>query len=356
MKHIITYFMVLFACFQAFAQNTWVVCNTPGFDADFANLQTAINAASAGDVLLIQGSATGYGNATITKPLVLSGPGYFLNQNPETQAQMGEATLGILTIDNGASGTIIEGLTFVGGNAAGLIKLDSVSNVIIQSCRIANSLGCWQCEVYAISANYSQNIIVKNCYIYDNNTSFYGSNPWGQAIRGWGNGSSFMVSNSIILGGNISAAAISNSIFENNVVSCYNGHYDACSVRNNIFTSTSGFSTTTNSAFFNNLSAGAAFGSNTIGSQNQQNVDMSTVFVGWTTAANYSTDGRWQLKPNSPAIGAGVGGIDCGAWGGSSPYSLSGMSFNPNIWQVIMPINGTSGGGLNVTVKANANQ
>lgn len=355
MKHLFTFLFVLGLATLS-AQNTWIVSNTPGFDADFTNLQTAINTASAGDILLVQGSAASYGNATITKPLVLSGPGYFLNQNPQTQAQMGEATLGILTIDNGGSGCIIEGISFVGGNSDGLIKLDSVSNVIIQSCRVANSVGCWQCDVYAIRANYSQNIIVENCYIYNNNTSLYGTSVWGQAIRAWDNVSSFTISNNIILGGNISAIAIRNSTFENNVVSCSPGHYDACNVQNNIFSSTLGFSTTTNSSFLNNLSAGAIFGTNIIGSQNQQNIDMSTVFLGWSNPNSYSTDGRWQLKPNSPAIGAGVGGIDCGAWGGSSPYRLSGMSFNPNIWQVVMPVNGTSGGGLNVTVKANANQ
>lgn len=352
MKHLFTFLFVL-GLTTLSAQNTWIVSNTPGFDADFTDLQTAINTAAAGDILLIQGSAASYGNATITKPLVLSGPGYFLNQNPQTQAQMGEATLGVLTIDNGGSGCIIEGLTFVGGNCSGLIILDSVSNVIIQSCRMENVGQCYYCcwgpsDIYGIAANFSQNIVIKNCYLNILNTAGYGN--VGRDIIGWGNGSNFIVSNNILLG--CSAMAISNSIIENNIMEI-SGAIDACTFQNNILTTGNGMGNT-NSYLVNNLSAGTPFGGNING--NQENVDMSTVFVGYPTQGGYSADARWQLKPNSPAIGAGVGGIDCGAWGGSAPYKLSGMSFNPNIWQVVMPVNGTSGGGLNVTVKANANQ
>ncbi|MFB3041480.1 MAG: hypothetical protein ACE1ZS_06720, partial [Candidatus Poribacteria bacterium] len=56
---------------------------------------------------------------------------------------------------------------------------------------------------------------------------------------------------------------------------------------------------------------------------NQVNVDMNTVFEG-----SGSTDGQWQLKAGSPAIGAGTGGFDAGMFGETATYVLSGL---PNI-------------------------
>ena len=50
-----------------------------------------------------------------------------------------------------------------------------------------------------------------------------------------------------------------------------------------------------------------------------------------TTVFKYtgSTDGRYKLKAGSPAIGYGVGGVDCGIYGGPEPYVLSGMPTVP---------------------------
>ncbi len=343
MKHLFTF---VFSCLLTTlsAQNTWIVSNVPGFDADFTDLQTAINSATAGDILLIQGSAASYGNVTITKPLVLSGPGYFLAQNPQTQAQLSEATLGTLLIDNGGSGCIVEGLSILQG-----IALDSVNNVIIQSCRVESQYPYY--TYYGLTANYSQSTVVRNCYF---------SNTYYAAIL-CNSPSSCIISNNIISNTGGGGIAGSNCIIENNVFAptTFNNSYpypvnvNASTVQNNIFSV--GYAiVATNSSVVNNLFAGG-FNGGIIINGNQEYVDMSTVFIGWANNG-YSGDGRWQLLLGSPAIGAGVGGIDCGAWGGSSPYRLSGMSFNPNIWQVVMPTTGTSGGGMSVTVKANANQ
>jgi hypothetical protein len=65
---------------------------------------------------------------------------------------------------------------------------------------------------------------------------------------------------------------------------------------------------------------------------NQQNVDMSTVFEDYT---NYIDNG-YILKSGSPAIGAGVLGVDCGAFGTTDPYVLSGMPPIPAIFDFEM--------------------
>jgi len=84
---------------------------------------------------------------------------------------------------------------------------------------------------------------------------------------------------------------------------------------------------------------------------NQQNVDMTTVFEDYTTYI----DNGYLLKAGSPAIGAGVLGVDCGAFGTNDPYVLSGMPPIPAIFDVEMDQSiGTTT--LPVTIKAKSHK
>jgi hypothetical protein len=65
-----------------------------------------------------------------------------------------------------------------------------------------------------------------------------------------------------------------------------------------------------------------------------------------------SNDGIFQLKAGSPAIGAGVGGVDMGLFGGSDPYVLSGLPAIPAIWFISAPSSGSGASGLQVQIKA----
>jgi len=68
------------------------------------------------------------------------------------------------------------------------------------------------------------------------------------------------------------------------------------------------------------------------GNGNQRNVVMDNVFVG----GDY--DARWKLREGSPAKGAGANGEDCGIFGGSSPYVLSGVPPLPTIYYFDVPV------------------
>ena len=70
---------------------------------------------------------------------------------------------------------------------------------------------------------------------------------------------------------------------------------------------------------------------------------MSSVFL-----YTGSTDGQYQLKAGSPAIGAGNGGVNCGAYGGPNPYVLSGLPPVPATWFFNI---GDPSGPYNVQVK-----
>jgi hypothetical protein len=84
---------------------------------------------------------------------------------------------------------------------------------------------------------------------------------------------------------------------------------------------------------------------------NQQNVDMTTVFVDYEKYI----DNGYLLAPGSPAAGAGISGGDCGAFGngtGGDPYILSGMPEIPAIFDATVTPIGTSS--LPVNIKASS--
>ena len=81
----------------------------------------------------------------------------------------------------------------------------------------------------------------------------------------------------------------------------------------------------------------------------------STVFVGYYAQGTYSNDGRYALKPGSPAIGAGAGGIDCGMFGGTNPYKLSGMPRIPAFYKLTAPSNITSTNPYTITFSVRSN-
>lgn len=62
-----------------------------------------------------------------------------------------------------------------------------------------------------------------------------------------------------------------------------------------------------------------------------------------------SDDGKWQLLSTSAAKGAATHGGDCGAFGGATPYVLSGIPmFLPHITEALVPVKPTDG---KITVK-----
>ena len=63
-----------------------------------------------------------------------------------------------------------------------------------------------------------------------------------------------------------------------------------------------------------------------------------------------------ELKAGSPAIGGGVSGADCGAFGGPAPYVLSGVPNLPHIYEADVPASATSDSGLQVSIKVKSGE
>jgi len=320
---------------------SWRLNNNPAVNADFTTFQAAHDAASAGDTIYIEGNGdidqNSYGTLIISKKLVIIGPGYYLTENEFTYANPLVARTGGIKIESTAEGTEIYGLYIFSLGGGNLQDLDiQASNVIISR----NRFNFGTNNELRITQNV-QNVTISQNIIY----GIYISSA---AVN-------ILVTNNYIED-RINSINTSNGIFTNNVirhgfVNVYNSQ-----IKNNILYATGiGDALSVNNAgnyiaynlVSNNLISGGNYGPGNIG-----NVDMSTVFVGYPTQGSHSNDGRWQLKDDSPAIGAGEGGIDCGMFGGPLPYVLSGLPAIPRIYEAIVPTAGSTTSGLPVIIKA----
>lgn len=307
----------------------WQVDNTTTHDADFTSIQDANDSESVldGDTLYVSGSVASYGYIYLTKQLQLIGPGYFLDENQGQQANILPAKFSSISFKEGAAGASVSGLSgghiyiyvsnitikrnqFYGISTAA----NNISNVIIH-----NNYSVYNSENIKINSSNCANFIISNNIIVHNYSS-------RTAIL-MGSTSSASIYNNTMIGGNF---IIHNSTFTNNIVdnSVYGG---------NLFL----YSSTVR----NNLGTSDQFGTD---NGNQSNVDMETVFVDSGTS-----DGQYLLATDSPAKGAGTNGFDCGAFGGATPYVLSGIHSIPTIYSVEAPNTGDNSG-LPVIIKVKA--
>jgi hypothetical protein len=313
---------VLFCGFIS-GQHLIRVNNNAGADPDYATLQAANDAASNGDTIYIEGSPTNYEGADISKKLVIIGPGYFLTDNDSTQAYGIAATFSnAINFNAGSAGSIITGCKI--NNTINL----SVNDISVIRCNVQTITNQEDVNNILILQNYIDNIYMATYYKTTNS----------------------VISNNII--GHMSFSSTSGNLQIVNNVCTYNygpgiDAYNA-SIANNILTSTAyGIAVNTGNAINNNIFAGT--GTNANG--NQYNVAMANVFVDFSGSLNYSDDAKWKLKTGSPAIGAGVSGVDCGAFGGPTPYVLSGVPNLPHIYEATIPGTAYSNLGLACTIK-----
>jgi len=307
-KRIIT--TVVAAIFMAAVSNAavWRVSNITGADAHFTTIQAANNSTMVlpGDTLYIEPSPTTYSNATINKPLTIIGSGYFVTENPETQAIPHTTRISGITFTTGSSGSVIMGCTFTqpGTNSINI----NASNIRVERNNITGN------SYISINSNVSNVLILRN----------FLSNGW---ISVSGDVHNLLISGNFIDRGSATSPAISmqsttTAVIEHNVilgaVTLHNAEFHNNILREGVFTPN-------NTIYTHNIAHDNQFGNQ---NGNQQYVNMANVFLG-----TGSTDGQWQLKPGSPAIGAGTGGQDCGMYAGTNSYILSGMPPIPSIYR-----------------------
>ena len=160
---------------------------------------------------------------------------------------------------------------------------------------------------------------------------------------------------------NASDSSISNTIVANLNLSAIDTTATNCVVTSNI--GTVALSTVSNTIFLisnpNNFDTDGSFsycmavGSNLLpaGLGNINGPLLPDVLTGTGTS---TSDAYYQLADGSPAIGSGLNSADMGAYGGDTPYVLSGVPGIPRITRFVVPATATDTSGLVFEVEAEA--
>lgn len=336
--------MVSVAGFSA----THTVDNKAGSAAQFADLQTAIDAAQVGDTILVAPSPDGYGSVTIKKKLTLIGGGY-----TGLRTDVAYMYLENFNSGSGSSGTYISGFD------VGRIYFDpdytnrpsgtsaSLSGYIIER----NQIGTLYFTQIAGDENWNfsnitirNNIITLGLNLGPNSSSSYSDNSY----------TGLLVSNNIFSGAAITSQV---SISTNNGVP-YIDFYQSTSgvsIQNNIFINSSYVfedirgAVVENNIFYavnpipesdyadqDTLNYSINFNNNITYQTPQDltanswfavganNVDMDPLYVDFPIdGAGFSIEHDYHLQAGSPGLGAGVNGEDLGIYGGTYPWPAS---------------------------------
>lgn len=329
----------------------WRLNNNAGVTADFTNLNAAFTNASvvSGDTIHLEASTIDYGSATLNKRLVIIGLGYFLDPanttfpaNTGLQASTMVGALSSITIGTGSNGSKFIGVVF--NSSISVSANPNPLNISFEKCFINSGIFFPSTAVSGIT--------VRKCFFNNARIEASTANTL----------SDFVCENNIFFTTfsylNLSGLTGSNNIFRNNSFRDVGATstISNCYVANNIF-GTSPVINFTNCTIKNNL-----FQANQTlpptATNNQINVNMTNVYVGGTTG---SIDSRMALKSGSPAIAAGltVGAVttpDCGAFGATDPYKLSGIPNIPSIYALSVPISIPAGSNtMNVTFSTRSN-
>jgi hypothetical protein len=337
---LITAFIISFSA----SAKIWRVNNNAGINADFTTLQAAHNGAASGDTIYVEGSANNYGGLTCTKKLHIIGTGYFLDENQNLQANALVSRVGTISFSAGSSGSVVEGLSFEGSQV-----YIHASNIVIRR----NHFGSWNGSTpdwYTGSVNFQTNVtnilITQNfaVSISSNSTTSTGiliTNNYISAPAAYGEA---WTGHCLYLSAN-TIAIVKNNIFRRARVEAYNSNLSNNIMYNGTFSGTGNLTS-------NNIANGTQFGS---ANGNQENVSMAAVFE-----LTGSSDARWKLKAGSPAIGAGYGStsgapVDCGMFGGNTPYVLSGIPPIPSIYYFANQPVGSNSDPIDVQIKVRSN-
>lgn len=340
-KALLTGSLLLIVLTVGRAQTTRRVNNNVGISGTnvYSTAQAAHDAAAANDILIIEPSAATYGNLILTKPLKIYGNGYFLTTNTELKADQRNSTLDNIHFDTGSGGSEMYGMTIPSG-----VFIRGVSNITISRNNIEFvSLENVDWFGTAGNTNVSNVLFLRNYmnYFYVNGTAgytlsnvFVNNNIIGYITGMTGSGTqSWIIRNNTFTYASGSTTSIVNSVFENNFI------YDG------------GALTFTNVTFSYNVSTGATF-SGGIGNVNNYDYITNNELFGTT---DYSADEAYQIKAGSPLKTLGSSSSEVGAYGGSSPYIISGIPPNPSITSMVNTSTGDNATPLKATITVKSN-
>ena len=349
-KSVFTLFLLALIAFGSNAQTIRRCNNDPNVPLGlnmYRTLQAAHDAAVANDIIYVEPSylqagnnLLSYGTLTCTKTLRIIGNGH-LQQYNLTITQPWEQRESMVENINIASGvgTILQSLSFVGSSSITV----KAQNVTVTRCQLGSGGAISLIRTSTSSEDASGTTISQNVfYNFPGNINITGTYTSASCNYTALQVQNVVIKNNINLG-SINANTvytgtcpnlpttipgannliISNNTGIGNISQCQN-----CTVHSNIFinTSTAGILNTCpgTSAAFNVCGTNPCVN----GTNNVNSAVVSTIFIG---GSSLNLDKSYQLSATSPAIGAGFGGVDAGAFGTNNPYRLSGLAPVPQI-------------------------
>ncbi|MEP7141801.1 MAG: hypothetical protein ABI707_02965 [Ferruginibacter sp.] len=326
MKKIFIFSVVATLISSASFAKIWRVNNTPGVAADYTTAQLANDniLVLSGDTLHIEPSTTNYGNLNMSKRLTVISTGDFFGSNPTVQYSPLAARLTTVTISNvNANNSVLH------CNITSSLFITGVVNVRVERCHIEG----------LITLTNASGIIILNNFLYavgisTNSSNIVLTNNIVEYYVDMATTASAIISNNVIkaFAAGSTTFQIYNSTFRNNIInkSGYTVTFFASIIENNLT------STTTLPA----------------GNGNQNSVVMTNVFVNPSGTDDISF--RLQTAVANPATGAGVGGIDDGAYGGTTPFKPGLQPAIPAIYKMSAPVT-PSGNTMNLTFSTRSN-
>lgn len=321
-------FFSLVLLFPALANaKAWRVDNTGNPAAQFTTLGAAIAASTvaAGDTLYIYGSAASYGSVAVNKRLVILGMGYNWAVNYLSAVPI--AQIDCMNFATGSEGSLISGMRIGTGTGASgatdalYLSVDgiTVKRNYVSSINAASSNSA--CPYSSPSSSINRQAVISQNWIY----GYHYNSSFASLYNIYGT-----------IDHNLIAYRMQvpiGSVISHNVV-CYSNQCSSTSylnyflgsvIENNIFWGTTSgrvvnaFGSVIRNNVFPHASS-TSVGDTSNGLENNVfSAAMSNVFE---NSSNTSLDGSFRLKAGSPALAAGTGGVDIGAFGGTGAYAL----------------------------------
>ena len=343
MKTLLTIFASIIIITTGMAQTTRRVNNNIGISGTnvYATAQAAHDAAVANDILIIEPSTTSYGDLTLSKSLKIYGNGYFLTTNTELKADQRNTTLGIISFNTGSGGSEMYGIT-----TTTTVTINGVSNITISRNNFGGPL-----YISNINKAGTTNTNVSNIFISRNYLSY---------IQETGT-SGFTISNVLInnniIGyiGSMNDPRDQNWVIRNNTFTtsaANNGTIFNSVLENNFFYAGGLFSSLSNVTASYNVSTAATF-SGGIGNVNNYDYVTNSEIVG--SGTGISTDEAYQIKAGSSLKTLGSSTSEVGAYGGSTPYIVSGIPAIPSITTMVNTGTGDATTPVKVTISVKSN-
>lgn len=348
-KTMLTSLFLLFIANVLTAQTIRRVNNNAGITGInvYTTIQAAHDEAVANDIISLEPSVTSYGSLDCRKTLKIIGNGYYLDKVSNGPQDNRTSQVSSITFNNGSAGSTLTGVTVT----SPLVIADL--NIAVSRCKLSTIFASQSANQVASQFSQGNNALINKCFIV---SSIQG----GSTLQG----DSWVISNNIM--NNCYFQGLKNGLVSNNTINFNAGVIlSICTgtlLSNNIV---DGRAQTGNTISLDNTPLGGNVVANNItlgasstptGSGNISAANATTTFLvtnPWTT---FNTeDAPFKLKVGSPAIGVGFGGVDCGAYGNTSPYLQAGLPPIPLITSFLTSAIGNTTNPLTVNVAVRSN-